>query len=445
MSKKNKIKYFLVIFILAVTVSASFIVYYALPDNLSIVKNSESTLDLYFPVSFYIQGEKDSNININGRELNNEYLKIDVGNTLKVSGNEVGETKINIKLFGIIPIRTIEVNVLPEVNVYPGGQAIGVMLKSRGVMVVNTSYVNTEQGPVYPAQKAGIEVGDSIIKINNQEINDKHLLYSKIQEYGRNQQKVKLLIKKDMTGKMQEVPIKPVKNIQGEYMIGLYVDDGVSGVGTLTFYNQETKEFGALGHIVTESESHRKIDVNEGKILEAKISGINFGQQGIPGEKHGSFFHTKGDLGEIEKNTRFGIYGSLKEIPVNPHFEQPIPVAAASQVQTGPAKIYTVLQGNEIEEFEIEIERVRRQSSPETKGMVINITDPELKRYTGGIIQGMSGSPIVQNNMLVGAVTHVFVNEPGRGYGVFAEWMLNETSEIINSSPIINHRQIVNF
>ncbi len=448
MVSRNKIKYFLVIILFTAIISSYFIINYGLPNNFSVVKDTESTVDLRFPLGVYIKGEEECNtITINGQDINNEYLKIESGSSLKVSGREVGNTTLNIKLFGIIPIRTVEVSVLPEVKVYPGGQAIGVMVSSQGVMVVDNSYVDTGRGKVYPARNAGIEVGDSILEINGKSVNDKNLLFNELQKYGKQNEKISLLIKKGGTGNIREVEIQPARNIHGDYMIGLYVDDGVSGVGTLTFYDENSGEYGALGHVVTESESRRKMDVSEGKIFEAKISGIHHGQQGIPGEKHGSFFQTKDILGEIRKNTQFGIYGSLNSLPSNPYFKDPIPVAAASQVEEGSAKIYTVIKGSDIEEYEIEIERVNRQSSPATKGLVINIKDPELKRNTGGIIQGMSGSPIVQDDLLVGAVTHVFINNPSRGYGVFAEWMINETQGILDNSTSypVKRDKVVNF
>ncbi|MFW5976426.1 MAG: SpoIVB peptidase S55 domain-containing protein, partial [Bacillota bacterium] len=144
-----------------------------------------------------------------------------------------------------------------------------------------------------------------------------------------------------------------------------------------------------------------------------------------------TFFHPEDVLGTIDKNTDFGIFGNLQKNLKNPYFQEPISVAPVSEINEGKAKLYTVVEGGEIGEYDVQIERIHRQASPDSKGMVINITDPELKNMTGGIIQGMSGSPIVQDNKLVGAVTHVFVNNPTKGYGVFAEWMLKET-EILN-------------
>jgi len=434
LKKKLGIGFFVIIFILSLSY---FFVFNGLPSSFSIIEGNESTLTFRFPFELYIQGDF-SNLQINGKIPGNEQLKLEPGNSLKIRGHKVGSSSLDFKIFGIIPIKSIRVNVLPDVDVYPGGQAIGVLLRSKGVMVVGKSFVEGEDGHrYYPAQEAGIEVGDRIVEINGHKINDKIKLASLIQDIAeKGEPLVFEIITKNNIEK--EVTLKAIKNNQGIYMIGLYVDDGVAGVGTLTFYEDLNNEFGALGHEITEVNTQTRIEVREGKILEAQISGINTGERGAPGEKLGTFFQTENVIGDIQKNNEFGIFGTLRNKPSNPFFNEPIPVATVSEVHPGPAKIYTVVRGGKIEEFDINIDRVSRQSYPDQKGFIITITDPELKQMTGGIIQGMSGSPIVQNNKLVGAVTHVFVNEPTRGYGVYAQWMLLQT-KIYNMSRANNY------
>jgi len=278
----------------------------------------------------------------------------------------------------------------------------------------------------YPAQEAGIKTGDTIIAVNGQEINDKIRLADMIQDIAEKGEPLNIKIK-DRKGSIRDIMVRPVENSQGIYMIGLYVEDGVAGVGTLTFYEPLNHEFGALGHEITEGVTQTRIDIREGKIIEARISAINSGQKGVPGEKLGTFFQNDRVLGEIEKNNEYGIYGHSNKMLLNPYFKNPIPVAPVSKVKPGLARIYTVVQDGKIDEFEVNIDRVYRQSFPDAKGLILTITDPDLKKLTGGIIQGMSGSPIVQDNQLVGAVTHVFINDPTRGYGIFAEWMLLQT------------------
>ena len=383
-------------------------------------------MNIRIPLDLYVCSNNNTELSINGKKIKEEHLKINAGE-LVVKGENIGSSDLKFKLFGFIPIRSITVNVLPEVEVYPGGQAIGVLIRSRGVMVVGSSFVEDSNGKRhYPAQNAGIRVGDKILEINKEPVNDKMKLAVLIQEYAKKDEYINLLVEK-RDGSQKNVSLRPVQNKEGRYMIGLYVDDGVAGVGTLTFINPKTKEYGALGHEIVEANSQMPIDVREGKIIEAHISGIHSGQRGLPGEKLGTFFQSQQEIGNIEKNNKFGIYGSLYRIPENPYFKEPIPVAMNHEVKQGPAKIYTVLNGGKIEEFNAYIEKVFYQSGPSEKGLIVNITDPGLQEITGGIIQGMSGSPIVQNNKLVGAITHVFVNEPTKGYGIFAEWMIMQT------------------
>lgn len=397
-----------------------------LPSSFSLVEGTESIVRIRFPFDLYVSGIRNSVITNNGQRISGEHFRLIPGNLI-LRAETVGSSDLTFKLFGIIPIKSITVNVLPEIRVYPGGQAIGVLLKSRGVMVVGNSFVEGEDGrKYYPAQEAGIRVGDKILEINKMVVNDKVVLATEIQKNMKENKGINLLVE-NKDGERRYVRVIPVKNKQGVFMIGLYVVDGVAGVGTLTFINPENNEFGALGHEIIETNSQNRIDLREGKIIEAQISGIHSGQRGIPGEKLGTFFQSENIIGDIKINNQFGIFGKIKKFVRNPYFKTPIPVAANSEIVRGPAKIYTVVSGGKIEEFLVNIERVYHQSSPGEKGMIINITDPRLKELTGGIVQGMSGSPIVQNNKLVGAITHVFVNEPSKGYGVFAEWMVSQT------------------
>ncbi len=420
---------FLIVFIL---ISSYFIINNILPESISIIENNESTLNLTLPFDLYMKANNNNGLMINGREIGRESFRVDTASPLTVKGDKIGESQINLKLFGFIPLKTIKVSVIPEINVIPGGQAIGVILRSKGVMVVEQTYVEDKYGERhYPARDAGIEVGDTILQINGKTANKKSNISNIIQESAGNGEVITFLVKKSSEN-IEEIKVKPVRNHNGDYMIGLYVDDGVAGVGTLTFYQPDNNIFGALGHVITEGNSNIKIDVRKGEIVEAKISGINYGRRGLPGEKRGTFFNARNILGSINTNTRFGIYGRLNRVPQNQYFDKPIPVAAISQVHKGPAKIYTVVKGGKIDQFQINIDRVFHQTTPEPKSMIISITDPELKKLTGGIIQGMSGSPIVQDNKLVGAVTHVFIKNPARGYGVFAEWMLRESSILEN-------------
>jgi len=334
-----------------------------------------------------------------------------------------GKANVQLRIFGFIPVRNMVVKVVPELTVVPGGQSIGVMLQSKGILVVGFSPVRTKRAEVYPGKETGIRVGDIVIAVNGKSVSDEESMARIIDDCGLKRQKVRLKIKRPEG--IFEYSIAPEFCIETQrYRIGLLIRDNAAGVGTLTFYDPKSELYGALGHVVSNGSSEQKIDIKDGKIVESVIQGIQQGRKGQPGEKIGMFMHGKGLTGIIEKNTYYGIFGHLINLP--DETSKAVPVAFASQIKKGPARIRTVVEGSKIEEFEIEILRIMPHQRASGKGMIIKITDERLLALTGGIIQGMSGSPILQDGKLVGAVTHVFINEPTQGYGILAEWMLSE-------------------
>lgn len=351
-----------------------------------------------------------------------------------------GDLRVQVKLFGFIPVREMMVSVVPEVKVIPGGQAIGVMVNSEGVMVVGRSSIVDEQGKRHnPAAEAGVGLGDILIKINGVQVETEGQVRDQINSVGKAGKPLVLVLKSKSTQRPYNATITPIFcNETKRYRIGLFVRDSTAGVGTMTFYHPETRSYGALGHIITDVDTCQPINLNGGKVVGANIEGIRMGKKGQPGEKLGIFRAEEGFSGNVVKNTNCGIFGTLDQEPKNNYSKTAIPVALAAEVKEGPAEIYTVLNGNRIEKFSIEVQQVIPNGKAEGKGMIIKITDPRLLAKTGGIIQGMSGSPIVQDNKLIGAVTHVFVNDPARGYGVLAEWMLYNSSVISKQISIRN-------
>lgn len=340
--------------------------------------------------------------------------------------NTPAKLYMQVKLFDLIPIREMVVNVVPRVKVIPGGQSIGVLLHTRGVMVVGLADIKTSGGKkVNPAAKAGVAVGDIILKINGNEIKSDTQVRDIVDNYGN---KKKPLILKIKRGKrIFSTTLKPVYCTETHrYRMGLFIRDSAAGVGTLTFYHPPSGCYGALGHMITDIDTSQQINLADGCIVGAKIQGIHPGKKGQPGGKIGLFEGESQLMGNITKNTKYGIFGNLEHPVTNPIYDQPIPVALSHEISEGPATILTVLKGNKIEKYNIEIQKVLPMSYSDGKGLIIKITDDRLLKYTGGIIQGMSGSPIIQNGRLVGAVTHVFINDPTRGYGILAQWMLEE-------------------
>ncbi|WP_206812778.1 SpoIVB peptidase [Paradesulfitobacterium ferrireducens] len=334
--------------------------------------------------------------------------------------------EISYKLFGIFPLKTNKVEVMPSLMLIPGGQSIGVSLQTQGVIIVGQAPVMGQDGKKrYPAKEAGVEIGDVILKIDGKEVHSDQEVAEAIHQAGASQGKVGLLLKHK--GEIIEKSVATVYCPEtSRHRIGLYVRDEAAGVGTLTFIDPVTRKYGALGHIINDADTNQRIEVADGKIVNSSIYGIEKGSRGHPGEKVGSFDTNSMFSGSIEKNTMTGIFGVLNGQISNPYFERAIPVGWESEVKEGPAKIYTVIQGDRIQEYDVNIERILSHRT-DAKNMVIRVTDPELIKATGGIIQGMSGSPIVQDGKLIGAVTHVFVNDSLRGYGVFMQNMLRES------------------
>jgi stage IV sporulation protein B len=337
-----------------------------------------------------------------------------------------GRIDLSLKLFGWLPLKRITLQVVPPVKVMVGGQSIGVLLHTEGVIVSGFSDVAGSDGKSScPARQAGIVAGDVITGIEGINVQCDAQVSQLIDQFARRKGMVRLQVKH--RGVAKNYDLKPVLCRETRrYRIGLFVRDGAAGVGTLTFFDPLTKKYGALGHVITNSETSEWLDLKDGKIVGAAVEGIQKGQRGKIGEKIGLFQGDRKTSGNIDKNTQYGIFGVLQTIHPNQLYPKPVPVAVGGQIREGPAQMLTVLDGETIEAFNVEIQTVFPQPRPDGKSFIIRVVDPQVLSRTGGIIQGMSGSPIVQDGKLVGAVTHVFINDPTRGYGISAELMLDE-------------------
>ena len=293
-----------------------------------------------------------------------------------------------------------------------GGENIGIELNSKGVVIVGTYEVNG----INPAKEANLRAGDKIIKINNKDvINIEEML--KVIENINNKSNVKITYLRG--NKTNDTSLKLSKSSDNIYKTGLYVKDSISGVGTLTFIDPNTKLFGALGHEIIEKNTGQKLEIKDGKIYNSTVTGITRSDIGKPGEK-AARYDSSDIFGNVKENTTSGIFGNYTStIPDKKLYK----VAKEDEVKTGNATIFTVIDGNTIESFAINILRINKNT---TKNILFEITDSRLLKNTGGIVQGMSGSPIIQDNFIVGAVTHVVVDDPTKGYGIFITTMLEE-------------------
>lgn len=339
---------------------------------------------------------------------------------------EPGESELVYEVAGL-PVKKVNVSLLEDLKVIPGGQSIGVQLHTLGVLVVGHHLVNDQAETLSPGEDAEVQVGDIILKINGDPIKNMEDVKPYVEKSGKETKPLKLTIKRGKETINTELqPVMDSK--EKEYRIGLYIRDSAAGIGTMSFFEPKSKKYGALGHVISDMDTKKPIEIHDGTIVRSSVTSIEKGNNGTPGEKQAKFSIEDDKIGSITKNSPFGIFGKLKSgiNEKNEKNDKPMSVGLSHEVKEGPAKILTVVDGEEVEEFDIEIVSSVPQKFPATKGMVIKITDPELLKETGGIVQGMSGSPIIQDDKIIGAVTHVFVNDPTSGYGVHIEWMLQE-------------------
>ncbi|QYR24196.1 SpoIVB peptidase [Paenibacillus sp. sptzw28] len=426
--RKRWLGLFLVIIVCMLGLSSPFQHFAAFPNELRLFSGQLKQLDYGMPVHAQVTFDPQM-LRINGSAARS--FSINLNKPLSIESRHSGETTMQLKLFGKIPFKTVRVNVIPDLKVIPGGQTIGVKVKSAGIMVVgHHQVVNAKGTKLSPGEAANLQLGDLIVRINGKYVNDVHKVAEMAEEAGRSKQPLQLSVKRG-THHFQ-TKLSPVFDSEDRaWRLGLYIRDSAAGVGTLTFFAPDQGVYGALGHVITDMDTQTPIEVGEGQILQSNVTSINKSQSGEPGEKRANFIKESKVLGNIERNTPFGIFGKMKELPSHSYNEKPVPVAFAEEVKEGPAQLLTVVNGQKVERFDVQIVHVAHQSSPATKGMVIKITDSRLLQKTGGIVQGMSGSPIIQNGKLVGAVTHVFVNDPSSGYGCFIEWMLQDAGILL--------------
>ncbi len=391
--------------------------YSSIPNEIYIEKGAAKAIDLGLPM----QAQVESTGVVS---LGSETLAEATGmqSPLVIESIDSGDTTIELTLFGL-PVKSVKVNVSEERMVIPGGQSIGVTLFTKGALVVGITGIEMENGnSVNPAREAGMLPGDVITRINGTEIeNAEHV--TRIINEATGDLDITVL----RNGREIELHVKPVQDFSdGKMRLGVWVRDSTAGVGTLTFIDPNSRWFAGLGHAITDLDTGSVLSVKQGEIYFSEIIQINKGESGIPGEIQGFFSSSSGNMGLIHKNTDFGIYGSLYDDVDMGKFPKPVPVAHRDEVQLGAASILSTIDHEGVREFSCEIIKLADQSFAGQKGIVIRITDQELLDKTGGIVQGMSGSPIMQNGQLVGAVTHVFVNNPTKGYGLYADWMLEQ-------------------
>jgi stage IV sporulation protein B len=398
------------------------------PAELQIFEGDIQIVDFRLPLHVKVRGKDVDVLKFNGSSLKDQQV-YNMKEPLSIESVRQGDVDLAFMLFGVIPIKQLKISVTSQKSLIPGGNSIGVSLYTNGALVVGTTEVTDGEGIThFPAIDAGLMPGDVIEKVNGIAVRDAgHLsmLVNKVKGMD-----VDLECRRD--NQVFVTQIRPVKDTSdAKYRLGLWVRDSTAGVGTLTFVEPKTQHLGALGHAITDVDTGSLLSVKNGEITESRIIDVKIGKKGLPGELVGNFSDRRKVLVTIFKNTAFGIYGKATKKITNPFYKNPLPIAYQYNIKLGKASILTTIDDEGIQEYAIQILKINRQTSPGSKGLVIEITDPRLLEKTGGIVQGMSGSPIIQDGKIVGAVTHVFVNDPKKGYGIFIEWMLEEANKII--------------
>ena len=361
----------------------------SIPDKLSLSASSSTRIDLGLPVSAELRGD--------AAQLHREDSAVEIS-----AGAQSGTASLILRFLGILPVKTVDVEVSEEKILIPGGDLVGLAIETEGLIVVGMSDLGSQASP---ARKAGLKSGDVIAGIDGQPVRSAEDL-SRMLTPGR---EAALTVLRD--GEEKTIRLMPsVDPRDNAPRIGAWVRAGTAGVGTLTYIDPENSTFGVLGHAIADVDTGVTMPVEEGAIYESEIVQVNPGRRGTPGEIVGDFLSENRQIGEIEKNSEAGIFGgNYSGETAQLIYPEGLPVAQRSEVETGDARILSNVDGR-VREYDCVIEYVETDESRITRAMVIRVTDPELIRKTGGIVQGMSGSPILQNGRLVGAVTHVCVN-----------------------------------
>ncbi|MFG6394205.1 MAG: SpoIVB peptidase [Lachnospiraceae bacterium] len=427
---KKKYRAFLVAALcISIFVAVIYYIWYIdrkVPDSIMLIENREESLDFNVPLEGEIDGAVDVISIKNTGSTNDGNIHFNLNKTVRMQAKNTGSYKAKLKLFGLFHYKNIQIDVIKEQKVMPSGRAVGLYINSDGVMVLGTSEITGKDGFTYEPAANILRAGDYIYKVNGQEVENIEDVVKAVQDNGKG--RVTIYLRRNNNN--IKVKVDTVLAGDGEYKIGAWLREDTEGIGTLT-YITEDNNYVALGHGITDIDTGILIDIKDGGVYPAKISQVIRGEAGSPGEVLGSVkLGGTNQLGTISNNTNYGISGELfnnNKVTGNNYAyddSKAVPAAMKQEVVQGKAIVRCQL-GENIEDYEVEIEKININSK-ENKGMIIKVTDKRLLSKAGGIVQGMSGSPIMQNNKIIGAVTHVFVNDSTRGYGIFIEDMLSE-------------------
>lgn len=402
--------------------------YKQIPGNIKIKLGEELVWNMGLPIAGEIIKVEETSepmvVAVNGQEESNiptGTIHIDLSAPVTMRADTLSSYQMDLKLFGIIPFKQVNVDVIENMTLTPVGMPIGIYLKTDGVLIIGIGdYISLDGSKVSPAEYL-LKSGDYILAVDGEPVSDKNTFIEMVEESGG-----KALVLTIRRGEEEfDVKLKPIQNQNGEYKLGIWVRDNAQGVGTMTFVDEQGN-FGALGHGINDVDTSLILQLDSGTLYKTDIIAIKKGTRGDPGEMTGMIDYADSNiLGVITDNTERGIFGSCNEKMLGKIEADPLPIGLKQEVEAGPAQILCTVDG-EPAYYDIMIKEVHLDNGNVNKGIVLQVTDPELIALTGGIVQGMSGAPIIQNGKIVGAVTHVLINDATSGYGIFIEEMLGE-------------------
>lgn len=380
----------------------------AIPEKIIIYEGEDLNIKKIFGISIEQESETSSVLTSSEGSLNNTVNK--------------NVENLEVKLFNK-NVKNLDVNIIEKTQVIPIGLVSGIKLYTSGALVVGMSEIKGLDNQKYkPYEGSGIEEGDTIIQIGENEINNADDLVNAVNQSNGEELNIFYI----RNGRKEETRIYPLKTGENEYKLGLWVRDSAAGIGTMTYYEPKTGTFAALGHGIADIDTGELIDVGNGEFITTKVLSIIKGENGTPGKIQGSI-NDQSQIGTITKNSAFGIYGKVTDISkVSANSGKIMDVALRKDIKLGKATMLCSLDEKNAEEYEIEIEKIYLNNDYDNKSMLIKVTDKRLIEKTGGIIQGMSGSPVIQNGKFIGAVTNVLVSDPTQGYVVFGDIMIKE-------------------
>ena len=410
------------IFWLSIVAVTGYTWYYmdqAVPDRVSIIQNQEEDFSFGLPLKATIISDSEEVSLGNESNIPADQITISGRQHFSMIAGEQGSYQVGLKLFGLIKLKDIQVDVVDTRYAIPCGSPIGIYLKSDGVMVIGTGRITGPDGMEVEPAFGILKTGDYIEAFNGKPMKTKEDLISAVNDSGGQDSVV--TVRRD--GEPIDVSVKPIASSDGKYKLGAWVRDDTQGIGTITYVDMNGN-FGALGHGISDSDTGDLVETSQGALYSTEIMGIEKGTIGKPGLLSGVIYYgPQSHMGDISQNTNEGIFGTVNQQFKKQLTGEPMEIACRQDVKPGVAYIRSNVSG-ELEDYEIEIQKVDYNASHKNKSMVIKVTDPRLLELTGGIVQGMSGSPIIQDGKLAGAVTHVFMQDASRGYGILIENML---------------------